>query len=141
MRHMPRVVLLVPGLILLAVLPLGCSRTVADQRTGPTNQTTTAATRAKATMAMPNHESMEKQIVIDNFTFDPPEVTIPAGTRVTWLNRDDVPHTATSTAKPRAFDSGALDTDQKYSFTFTSTGVYEYFCAVHPKMTGRITVR
>ena len=123
MRHMPRVVLLVPGLILLAVLPLGCSRTVADQRTGPTNQTTTAATRAKATMAMPNHESMEKQIVIDNFTFDPPEVTIPAGTRVTWLNRDDVPHTATSTAKPRAFDSGALDTDQKYSFTFTSTGV------------------
>jgi plastocyanin len=128
-------------LILLAVLPLGCSRTVADQRTGPTDQTTTAATRAKATMAMPDHESMEKQIVIDNFTFDPPEVAIPAGTRVTWLNRDDVPHTATSTAKPRAFDSGPLDTDQKYSFTFTSAGVYEYFCAVHPRMTGRITVK
>jgi plastocyanin len=92
-------------------------------------------------MAMPDHAPKEKQIVIDNFTFDPPEVTVPVGTRVTWLNRDDVPHTATSIAKPRAFDSGPLDTDQKYSFTFTLAGVYEYFCAVHPKMTGRITVK
>ena len=44
-------------------------------------------------------------VVIDNFTFAPTELTVPAGTEVTWVNRDDVPHTATSTAKPKAFDS------------------------------------
>jgi plastocyanin len=60
---------------------------------------------------------------------------------VTWINRDDVPHTATSTAKPKAFDSGALDTDQTYSHVFKEAGEYEYFCAVHPKMTGKIIVK
>ena len=81
------------------------------------------------------------RIVIDNFTFDPPELTVPVGTEVTWLNRDDVPHTATSTAKPKAFDSGALDTDETYSHVFKAAGEYEYFCAVHPKMTGRVVVK
>ena len=141
MRHLLRVGLLVPGLILLAVPPLGCGRTAADHRAGPTDQTTAPATSAKAAMAMPDHAPREKQIVIDSFTFDPPEVTIPVGTRINWFNRDDVPHTATSTAKPRVFDSASLDTDQKYSFTFASAGVYEYICAVHTKTTGRITVK
>src|ERR1700693_4036329 len=48
-------------------------------------------------------------VVIDNFTFAPVELTVPVGAEVTWVNHDDVPHTATSTAKPKAFDSGALD--------------------------------
>jgi plastocyanin len=81
------------------------------------------------------------EIAIDNFTFDPPKLTISAGTKVTWINHDDVPHTATSTVKPRAFDSGTLDTDQKFSFVFTTPGTYDYFCAVHPKMTGQIIVK
>jgi plastocyanin len=61
-------------------------------------------------------------VVIDNFTFDPPELTVPAGATVTWVNRDDVPHTATSTAKPRAFDSGTLDTDGTFTHRFTAPG-------------------
>lgn len=69
------------------------------------------------------------------------ELTVPIGAEVTWVNRDDVPHTATSTVKPRAFDSGALDTDQTYSHVFTTPGEYEYFCAVHPHMTGRVVVK
>ena len=80
-------------------------------------------------------------VVIDNFTFAPAELTVPIGAEVTWVNRDDVPHTATSTVKPRAFDSGALDTDQTYSHVFTTPGEYEYFCAVHPHMTGRVIVK
>jgi plastocyanin len=68
-------------------------------------------------------------------------VTVAAGTRVTWVNRDDVPHTATSTARPKAFDSGTLDTDGKFSRVFADPGTYEYFCAVHPKMTGRVIVK
>jgi hypothetical protein len=54
------------------------------------------------------------------------------GATVTWINRDDVPHTATSSASPRAFDSKALDTDERFSFVFTKPGTYSYFCAVQP---------
>ena len=83
----------------------------------------------------------DRQIIIDNFSFAPAELTIPAGTRVTWVNRDDVPHTATSTAKPKAFDSGTLDTDGTFAHVFAAPGVYEYYCAVHPRMTGRVIVK
>ena len=82
-----------------------------------------------------------REVVIDHFSYDPPTLTVPVGTRVTWVNRDDVPHTATSTAKPRSFDSGTLDTDQQFSYVFTKPGTYDYFCAVHPKMTGQIIVK
>jgi plastocyanin len=81
------------------------------------------------------------EVVIDNFTFDPPKLTISAGTKVTWINHDDVPHTATSSTKPRAFDSGTLDTDEKFSKVFVTPGTYDYFCAVHPKMTAQIIVK
>ena len=81
------------------------------------------------------------KVFIDNFTFDPPTLTVSVGTEVTWVNRDDVPHTATSSAKPKAFDSGTLDTDQTYSHVFKEAGEYEYFCAVHPKMTGKVIVK
>jgi plastocyanin len=57
---------------------------------------------------------------------------------VTWINHDDVPHTATENDK--RFDSGALDTDGQFSYTFKTSGAYKYFCALHPKMTGQIVV-
>ena len=75
---------------------------------------------------------------IDNFTFTPASLTVKAGTTVTWTNRDDIPHTVTSSAK--LFRSKALDTDDKFSFTFTTPGTYEYFCSLHPHMTGMIKV-
>jgi plastocyanin len=80
-----------------------------------------------------------KEVTIDNFSFGPMELTIPAGTQVTWINKDDVPHVVMSVDKK--FKSKALDTDDKYSFTFQSPGTYEYFCSVHPKMTGKIIVK
>lgn len=78
---------------------------------------------------------------IDNFTFSPATLTVKAGTRVTWTNRDDEPHTVTSTASPRAFASAALDTDGTFAFTFDKPGTYSYFCAIHPHMTGVIVVK
>jgi plastocyanin len=81
------------------------------------------------------------RVVIDNFTFRPATLTVKAGTKVTWVNRDDVPHTATSSAKPRLFNSGTLDTDEQFSFTFTTAGTYEYFCTLHPRMTGKVVVK
>ena len=89
----------------------------------------------------PDGTAVPVQIRIDNFTFKPAEVTIPVGTKVTWTNHDDVPHTATSSVKPRQFDSGTLDTDDQFSHVFTAPGTYDYFCAVHKHMTARIIVK
>ena len=86
-------------------------------------------------------EAAPNQVVIDNFTFRPARLTVKAGTRVTWVNRDDLPHTVTSSVKPRLFDSGTLDTDEHFAHVFERPGTYEYFCALHPKMTGRIVVK
>jgi plastocyanin len=76
-------------------------------------------------------------VMIDNFTFEPAQLTVKVGTTVTWKNRDDIPHTVVSAGK---FRSKTLDTDDSYSFTFTATGDYKYFCSLHPHMTGMIKV-
>jgi plastocyanin len=81
------------------------------------------------------------RVTIDQFAYSPRELTVPAGTRVTWVNRDDVPHTVTSAETPRRFNSGTLDTDGQFTHLFTTPGTYEYFCAVHPKMTGKVIVK
>jgi len=80
-------------------------------------------------------------VIIDNFTFSPPMLTVQPGTTITWINRDDVPHTVTSTTEPRLLNSPALDTDAKFSFTFTSPGTYPYYCTVHPHMTATIVCK
>jgi len=91
--------------------------------------------------ATPSTRPFEQQVTIDNFNFNPQVVTVARGTKVTWVNRDDVPHTATSSDSPPKFKSKALDTDDRFSFVFTQPGVYPYFCAVHPKMTAKIVVK
>jgi plastocyanin len=78
------------------------------------------------------------EVKIDNFAFAPQRVVVKAGTTVTWINDDDIPHTIASSTK--LFKSNALDTKDKYSFTFTTPGAYEYFCSLHPHMTGTIVV-
>ncbi len=85
--------------------------------------------------------STPQKIVIDNFTYSPAQLTIPVGTQVTWVNHDDVPHTVTSTSKPKLFDSGTMDADDQFSHVFTVPGTYPYFCAVHPRMTAQIIVK
>jgi plastocyanin len=78
-------------------------------------------------------------VSIDNFTFTPGSLTVKAGTTVTWTNRDDIPHGIASS--DNAFKkSKALDTDDAYSFTFTTPGTYQYFCYIHPHMVGTIVV-
>lgn len=79
------------------------------------------------------------EVKIDNFTFQSPTLTVPAGTEVTWTNRDDIPHTVVSDEK--LFKSHALDTEDKFSFRFTRPGTYHYFCSLHPKMTAEVIVR
>ncbi len=78
-------------------------------------------------------------VTIDNFSFTPQTLTVRVGTTVTWVNKDDVPHTVTSDHK--TFKSRALDTDEKFSYTFSAPGTNSYFCSVHPHMTGQIIVQ
>jgi len=78
-------------------------------------------------------------IKIDNFTFTPPEVTVSAGTSITWVNNDDIPHTVAATNKE--FKSKPLDTEEKFSFVFSAPGSYDYFCSLHPHMKARVIVK
>ena len=84
--------------------------------------------------------SEAKQISISNFKYIPDTLTIPAGTKVTWTNQDDMPHTVTSTVNPNVLDSEALDTDAGFSYVFTEPGEYDYLCTIHPKMAARVIV-
>jgi 3',5'-cyclic-AMP phosphodiesterase len=78
------------------------------------------------------------QIVVDNFSFAPATAVVVAGSTVTWTNRDDVPHNIVSTQQ--RFKSPVLDTDERFAHTFDAPGTYQYFCSIHPKMTGQVVV-
>jgi Icc protein len=86
-----------------------------------------------------NLELGPTEIGIDNFQFTPPTLTLKAGSKVTWINKDDVPHLIVNT-QGRFKASGILDTDQRYSVTLTKPGSYDYFCSLHPKMQGKVIV-
>jgi plastocyanin len=95
---------------------------------GPSSVTANAQPSAASTV-----------VKIDNFSFGPQMVTVPVGTTVTWTNSDDIPHTSVST--DGVFKSKVLDTDEKFSYTFTKAGMYPYYCTIHPKMTGTVVVQ
>lgn len=83
--------------------------------------------------------SATAEVKIDNFSFTPDTLTVNTGTTVTWVNQDDLPHTVASDDK--VFKSRALDTDEKFAYTFTKPGTYAYFCSLHPKMVAKVVVR
>jgi plastocyanin len=84
------------------------------------------------------HADVDNQVVIKTFKYGPKDITVPVGTTVTWLNKDNEVHTVVS--KNGKFRSAALDTDDSFTFTFTEPGTYAFFCSLHPQMTGSVTV-
>ena len=108
--------LLTPVVIAMLLLTGSPSVTASDQPSGP-----------------------NAEVKIDNFSFAPETIKVSVGTTVTWINRDDIPHTVVST--DGVFKSKVRDTDEKFSYTFTKAGTYPYFCSVHPKMTGKVVVQ
>ncbi len=105
---------------------------VADWSVG--ERSVVAGSQAKPAAATANMD-----VKIDNFSFGPTTITVAVGTTVTWTNRDDIPHTVVST--DGVFKSKVMDTDEKFSFTFTKAGTFAYFCSIHPKMTGTVVVQ
>lgn len=81
----------------------------------------------------------QNKIEIKDFAFNPQTITVKSGEKITWINRDEEPHTVVSVEK-QFKKSTALDTDQQFTITAGAPGTYTYFCSVHPKMTGTIVV-
>jgi plastocyanin len=98
-----------------------------------------AGTLVAALTSSPASGANGVAVGIDDFAFTPRELTVPAGTTVTWTNHDEEPHTITSAAG--AFGSAGLAHDEDFSRTFTDPGRYDYFCALHPHMKATVIVR
>ena len=96
------------------------------------------ATLAAGALASQGAPAADAKVQIDQYAFLPQRITVKPGTTVTWANDDDDTHTVASSGK--LFKSKALDTGDKFSFTFTTPGTYAYICSVHPYMTGAIVV-
>jgi len=111
------------ALLLIIAGPRSLAAANTNTNTNTNNQSSTAAAEIK----------------IDNFVFGPQTVTVPVGATVTWTNHDDIPHTSVSTEG--VFKSKVMDTDEKFSYTFTKAGTYAYYCSIHPKMTGTVVVK
>jgi plastocyanin len=94
---------------------------------------------ARSVAANDQPSAATADVKIDNFVFGPQTVTVPMGTTITWTNHDDIPHTSVSAEG--VFKSKVMDTDDKFSYTFTKAGTYPYFCSIHPRMTGSVIVK
>ena len=92
-----------------------------------------AATDTATTSAEGKHET-----AIRGFAFEG-TITIAVGTEVVWTNRDGAGHTVS--AREGVFDSGALGEGESFSFTFDGAGSYEFYCQIHPSMTGTVVVQ
>jgi len=138
---------LVPGFLILALLAtMACSSNAYSNTTGDGIDAVHVA--HDVDIAMPVSASsqtdsvapmVEDQVVIENFQFNPPTLTVPVGTTVTWVNHDRDEHTVTSST--RLFSSAGLDPNETYSYRFDAPGTYAYFCALHPHMTAQIVVQ
>jgi plastocyanin len=100
----------------------------------------TAGALGRPSTAAQQEKTTTNEVTIDKFMFAPKELTIVAGTEVSWINKDDEAHTVVSVGS-KLFKSKALDTGDKFSFTFHDPGTYEYLCSIHAQMTGKIIVK
>jgi len=83
-------------------------------------------------------EDAPTEVKIDNFAFVPGELKVKVGTTVTWVNHDDIPHTVLGVGT--SIRSKTMDTDGSYTFKFERAGTFNYICALHPHMKGKVVV-
>ena len=126
---MKKVVILLP--LLLALLAMACG-----SKPSPTTVPPPTPAPSPATVPPPTPAASKVNAEIKNFTHQ--NLTVKAGTTVTWTNRDDASHT--STERNGKWDSKALGNGQSFSFTLNEPGTYNYFCSIHPTITATVTV-
>jgi plastocyanin len=133
------------ALLLVGIAPLaGCAPTAAATLAPAFGLSTPVPPAALATLppakpAHPADTTAGPSVSIENFNFTSADLTVPAGTTVVWTNHDDVDHTVT--ASDNSFSSPAIPTDGQFSYTFTTSGTYTYFCAIHPFMSAKVIVQ
>jgi plastocyanin len=103
------------------------------------NLSRSALACALLALALPLHAADPQSIEIRKFAFAPQEITVTPGTAVAWVNRDETPHAII--AGDKSFASKAMDTDDRFEYTFTREGDFAYVCTLHPFMTGIVHVR
>jgi plastocyanin len=134
--------LLAPALVTLAFGLSACgggddgTSTVTESTTETSSETETE-TDAGAPAPSGEAARAEKVEIVD-FAYDPDPVTVQVGGKVTWLNQDSAPHTAT--AEDGSFDTGTLEEGKLKSETFKQAGTYAYICEIHPDMHGTVDV-
>lgn len=141
--RLPKLAALCLAIAALAFVATGCGgddeSEATDTGAATTTETSTETTTDQATSGgggttAPRAEKVE----IVDFSFNPDPVTIAVGGKVTWLNQDSAPHTAT--ADDGSFDTGTLDQGKLKSETFKEAGTYDYICSIHPTMHGTVEV-
>jgi len=98
--------------------------------TNPTNTSSNKPTTSTPAATTP-------QIVVKEFSFVPQNITVPVGTTITWINNGSEDHTVSSDT---GVFSGSVSPGKTFSFTFTTSGVFNYHCGIHPEMIGTVTV-
>lgn len=145
--RLPRTLLvLVLASLTLALAACGDDDNGDGGDTGATTAPTTTAPEPSGDASEPSGNApapsgeavRSEKVEIVEFTYDPDPVTIQAGGKVTWINRDAAPHTAT--ADDGSFDTGTLEMGKLKSESFKDTGSYPYFCEIHPDMRGTVEV-
>jgi plastocyanin len=97
-----------------------------------------AGAHKQATNEAEAQKQAGKTVLIQDFSFSPAKIAVKKGTKVTWINKDEAPHTVT--ANNGAFDSGVLEQGDKFTYKFKKAGKFAYFCRIHPEMTGSVSV-
>lgn len=124
----------------LASIALGAAAACALSACGSTHSQSASPSPAPRTSASTAASTGQAEVTISEYAFHPASLTVAAGTRVTFTNRDQTAHTATSTSAPPVFDTGTIPPGQSKSVTVSRTGVYPYFCQFHPFMHGTLRV-
>jgi plastocyanin len=133
------------SLLLLLTILAACGQTVTSAPAAtavPAARTPAPGAAPASTPTRPPDDpptAGTNQVLVDNFSDSPATLTVAVGATVTWVNHDDIVHTVTS--QDKRFASSPLDTNDHFSFRFTTPGTYAYYCAIHPIMTGQIIVK
>lgn len=123
--------LLATGVLLIA----GCSASRPDAHAAVTMRPDSGATPS---ITAPSIPASGNQVAIDGFAFAPATLTVRAGTAVTWINRDEEPHTVAAT--DGSFHSPGMATGASFTHTFSTAGTFDYVCSIHPMMRGTVVV-
>ena len=128
-------------IVIVVVLAAGYFLFTSGRESTPAiNQPTEAPQVTQGPTAQPTNARENQSVMMQNFAYNPATLSVKKGTTVTWTNQDSVDHDVVSEPNGDMFKSELFSEGESYSFTFNSVGTYNYYCSVHPRMKGSITV-